>query len=122
MDLDFELTGWREMRRGSLYGFAEVTFAETLVICDVAIRDGKSGPWAGLPSRSYVDRDGAKQYQPIVKFATREDGSRFSDDLIDAIRSNHPEALPPDSRNGRRAPRVPQAEASEKFLDDEIPF
>lgn len=43
---------------------------------------------------SHIRRDGKPQYAPVVSFVSKQVRDKFSDAILDALRSSHPEALP----------------------------
>ena len=96
-----KLLDWREMRRNSLLGFAKVEFPSGLILHDVTVLRGERGPWASPPSKPMVGSDGTvmkdeagkTRYVPIIEFASREARDRFSEDVIAAVRTVHPEVL-----------------------------
>jgi hypothetical protein len=91
------LLGWRPLLKGSLCGFAKVRLGKSLVINDVAVLAGTDGPWASLPSKPVIGRDGAAQrdangkqrYSPVLEWADRSASDRFSAAVVDAIRREH---------------------------------
>ena len=52
------LLGWRPVRQGKLYGFAEVELPIGLIIGEIPLLRGPEGLWAVLPSKPELDRDG----------------------------------------------------------------
>ncbi len=92
---------WREMRRGSLLGFARVEFPSGLIISDVTILQGEAGAWASPPSKPMIGRDGVVmkdsvgkvKYSPIIEFASKEIRNRWSDAVIAAMKVAHPEVF-----------------------------
>jgi hypothetical protein len=44
---------------------------------------------------THIKKDGKPQYSPVVSFASKELRDKFSDTILDALRSSHPEALAP---------------------------
>jgi DNA-binding cell septation regulator SpoVG len=88
--MKFKLTDWTPKRTGSLYGFASVVLDDYLKVEKIAIRDGKRGLWAALPSSSWTDRAGKAHYDIIVSFAERDAANRFSDALVSKLRERHP--------------------------------
>jgi DNA-binding cell septation regulator SpoVG len=92
---------WRPLRKNSLLGFARVGFPSGMVISDVTILSGDRGPWASPPSKPMLDRDGVAmkdqrgkiRYSPLIEFTSKEIRDRWSDTVIEALRSAHPEAF-----------------------------
>jgi hypothetical protein len=74
------------VNRGALVGSAKIELPSGVIISDVNVMDGAGGPWAAMPRRAQIDRngmalrdaDGRIRYAPIIEFASRESaiGSR----------------------------------------------
>jgi hypothetical protein len=92
---------WRELRSNHLLGFAKIELPSGLVINDVCILAGERGPWASPPAKPQVDRDGnvvresngKLRYSPVIEFRDKETRNRWSDAVIEAVRTAHPDAL-----------------------------
>ena len=93
------LISWKPLPRGNLRGFATVEISAIgLRLIDVAILTGSNGPWAALPSKPELDRDGRRKvdingkpiYTPVLEWRTREISDRFSAAVIAAVRQAHP--------------------------------
>jgi len=92
---------WRPLNKGALRGFAKIELRSGMVISDVTILVGANGPWASPPSKPQIGRDGAvmkdaagkARYTPIIEFSSKEIRDRWSTQIIDALRTSHPEAL-----------------------------
>ncbi len=92
---------WKPLRRDSLLGFAKVEHPSGMVVSDVTILNGDRGPWASPPSKPMIGADGVAlkgdsgklRYSPIIEFTSREVRNRWSDAVIEAMRSAHPEAF-----------------------------
>ena len=52
------LVGWRSLRQGKLYGFAEVELPIGLRLAEIPVLRGSEGPWAALPGKPELERDG----------------------------------------------------------------
>ena len=94
------LRGFRPLVKGALRGFVTVELPCGLVLHDVAIFAGRNGPWASLPSKPVLDRDGCQrsdtngkpQYAPIAEWRSRELADRFSAAIVKLVRTAHPDA------------------------------
>ena len=107
------LLSWKPIRKGSLLGFAAVRLDRTLIVHDVPVPTGKSGPWVGTPSKPQIGPDGTARrsgdgkalYSPVLEWADKEAARRFGDAVLDALQREHPGALDPDERRGAGAGR-----------------
>ena len=86
--------------KGNLIGFVTVQFANGMTIHDCPIFNGQHGVFVTLPAKPVLDRDGvhrayngAKQYTPVLSWATREASDAFSGAVLAAVRANHPGVL-----------------------------
>lgn len=97
----FRILDWRPLRKNSLLGFAKTELPSGMVIADVTVLIGERGPWASPPSKPMVDRDGVVmkdqngkiRYVPVIEFTSKEVRNKFSNNVIDALRQSHPQAL-----------------------------
>ena len=94
------LVGWRPVAKGSLRGFAVVELPIGLKIHDIPVFIGKNGPWASLPSKPQIDRDGRQKvangkaaFSPVLEWQSRELSDRFSAAVVSLVRDAHPGAL-----------------------------
>ena len=86
---------------GALRGFFDVTSPSgmTLFRCSLFVKDGKA--WAGPPSKQVITRDGTVKrgtdgkviYEQTVGFIDRATETRWSDQVIEALRIAEPDAL-----------------------------
>lgn len=91
---------WKALRRNTLLGFAKVQLG-ALIINDVSINTSNGRTWANMPSKPMVDRDGnamrgadgKMRYVPLLEWATKEAGDRFSEAVIAAVEEKEPGAL-----------------------------
>lgn len=92
---------WVPVTKGSLRGFARIRLPSGMVLSDVAVMQCGAKAWAMPPGKPQIDRNGVAlreetgkiRYTPIVGFANRELRSKFSDQVIGALRASYPEAL-----------------------------
>jgi|AmaraimetFIIA100_FD_contig_91_1345034_length_3626_multi_5_in_0_out_0_2 hypothetical protein len=81
-------TRFRPYERNSLRGFVDLELTRVgLVLRDCAWHEKNGKQWVAFPARSYADKDGGTQWQPLVEFA---DGARaareqFQQQAIEAI-------------------------------------
>ncbi len=95
------LVGWKPLPKNSLRGFATVELPIGLTIADIPVLIGKNGPWASLPSKPQIDRDGTHKrdangkplYVAILSWRDRELSARFSDSVVALVRDADAHAL-----------------------------
>jgi DNA-binding cell septation regulator SpoVG len=56
-----KLIEWKPRIKNSLRGFAKVQIGRSLVVNDVTVSVGASGPWVGLPGKLLLNADGSGQ-------------------------------------------------------------
>ena len=98
---DIRVLDWKPLRKNSLLGFAKVELASGLIISEIALMSGERGAWASPPGRPMIGRDGVAlkdhgklRYQQIIEFRDRATRDRWSNAVVDALRQQHPDALP----------------------------
>jgi|SRR6516162_6149568 hypothetical protein len=93
------LLGWRPVRQGKLYGFAEVELPIGLIIGEIPLLRGPEGLWAVLPSKPELDRDGRTVrtggdgkalYREIMRWRSRRLRTAFSERVVALVRAAHP--------------------------------
>jgi hypothetical protein len=95
------LVGWRPLTKGSLRGFASIELPIGLKIFDVPVLVGKNGPWASLPSKPQIDREGRQKtgadgkaaFSPVLEWRDRDLANRFSEAVVALVLAQHPDAL-----------------------------
>jgi hypothetical protein len=95
------LREWRWVRKSKLLGFATVELPNGLVICDAPVMAGTGGPWATLPAKPELDRDGRRKldangkpiYTPALRWSSCALVDQFSAAVVELVRAAHPEAL-----------------------------
>jgi hypothetical protein len=97
----FVIIQFRPVLKNTLVGFATVEHPSGLCIADNGIhqRDGRA--WASPPSKPMLDRDGRQmrdaegklRWSPLITFTDRRTQTAWSDAVITALRSSHPEVL-----------------------------
>ncbi len=101
MSAPVKILDWRPMPKNSLLGFAKVALPSGMIIADVTILIGERGPWASPPTKPMIgrdgtamkDRNGKPRFQPIIEFTSKEIRDRFSNAVIEALRTSHPEVF-----------------------------
>jgi hypothetical protein len=93
------LIGWKHVPRSQLRGYATVEITSIgLRIVDVPVLIGSNGPWATLPEKPALDRDGRRkldtngkpEWATVVEWKSRELRQGFSDAVVAAVRRAHP--------------------------------
>jgi hypothetical protein len=94
------LVGWRPLRTGRLYGFAEVELPVIgLRIAEIPVLSGSEGPWAALPGKPELERDGKTVrrgadgkpvYRELLSWRSRKLREAFSDRVVALVRSTYP--------------------------------
>jgi hypothetical protein len=93
------LISWKHVLSGRLRGFATVEITSIgLRIVDVPVLTGDNGPWATVPEKPALDRDGKRrldvngrpEWAPVVEWTSRELRQGFSDAVVAAVRRAHP--------------------------------
>lgn len=100
-DQQLRLVNWRALRRGKLFGFADVELPIGLRINECPVLDGPEGVWASLPTRPELDRDGAvrlgangeRVYQILFEWRTRRLREAFSERVVSLVRQAYPHDL-----------------------------
>ncbi|HEY1430796.1 MAG TPA: hypothetical protein VGF39_04090 [Stellaceae bacterium] len=96
------LVSFKEVVKGSLRGFCTVELPPGLIVTDLPVMIGNNGsPWVALPGRPVLDETGRQkrdvngkaEYQPILRWASRELSDRFSARVISLIDEQYPGAL-----------------------------
>ncbi len=96
------LVGWRRLRQGKLFGFAEVELPIGLRLYDVPVLRGADGqPWAALPTKPQVDRDGRQRrdaagraaYARVAAWRSRRLETAFSQRVVALVRAAYPSDL-----------------------------
>jgi hypothetical protein len=91
-----QLLDWRPFARGSLRGFCRVRLG-AMILNDVTVLESNGRAWAGLPGKPLLSADGVglrdekgkQRYTPVVEWANRESGDRFSAGVIAAVQREH---------------------------------
>ena len=126
MSNSFVAANWRPLRKGSLIGFVSVSMPSGITIHEISILETNGRFWASPPSKPMIDRDGhvmigddgKRRYAPLIEFADRDTRSRWSDAVIEALRTAEPEALAAQPA----AVEPPRAATAWGARGDEIPF
>jgi hypothetical protein len=95
------LVSWHQVGKGSLIGCATIELPVGLRIIDAPVFTGRNGPWASLPRKPVLDRDGKQrldvngkpQFQPLIEWRDRTLSDRFSEAVVALVREQHPDAL-----------------------------
>jgi hypothetical protein len=94
----------RTIHKGKVFAATRIELPSGLQIGDVLVFVGKNGPFAALPAKPKLDREGRQQlgpngrplYVPILEWRDKALASRFSDSLIALVLKAHPEVFAED--------------------------
>jgi hypothetical protein len=97
MSEKMRLLGWRPLRQGALYGFAEIELPIGLIIREVPVLRGTESLWAALPSKPEVTGDhqvrrgpdGKPLYRDILAWRSWRLKNLFSERVIGLVREAH---------------------------------
>jgi hypothetical protein len=95
------LLSWKPLVKNNLRGFATVELPIWLKIHHIPVLVGRNGPWASLPSKPQLDRDGRQKtdangkaaFAPVLEWRSREMSERFSKAVVALVRAAHPDDL-----------------------------
>lgn len=79
------ILSFRTHEQKTLRGFLTVELPSGLVLHDCTVHERDGSRWVGLPRKSYTDRDGAEQWQPVVEIPDRARRDRFSEQVLAAL-------------------------------------
>lgn len=74
----------REVRKGPLVAYADVTVGDALVIHGVRLMQNDRGMFASMPQTSWTDRNGEVHYEKIVTAVGREISNEISRSVREA--------------------------------------
>ena len=107
------LVSWKAVLKGSLRGFATVELPIGLKLIDCPVLVGPNGPWARLPYKPVLDRegkhakpDGKPQFAAVLEWRNRGLADRFSAAVVALVHAAHPDDLegaPVDGEQPRQA-------------------
>ena len=125
MSHSFVAMNWKPLRKGSLVGFVSVSMPSGITVHEVSILETNGRFWASPPSKPMIDRNGVvmiddagkRRYSALIEFVDRDTRSRWSNAVIEALRTAEPEAL-----LAQPAPAEPPPAAAWEAPGDEIPF
>jgi hypothetical protein len=95
------LVSWKPLIKGALRGFVTIELPIGLKLIDCPILIGRDGPWASLPSKPQIDKEGRQKsdvngkraFEPVLEWRDRGLSDRFSAAVIDLVRQAYPDAL-----------------------------
>ena len=95
-------TGWKPIRRGTLFGFAAVHIELKMTIADVALHEKAGSRWAQVPGKPLLDRDGVAlrdqatnriRYVTLIEFDSPAVRAAFSNSTVAAVIAAYPDAF-----------------------------
>jgi hypothetical protein len=114
------VVAWRPRVKSALRGLATVELPIGLTIRDVAVFVSKNGPFATLPSKPQIDKEGRHKtdangkpaYAAVLEWLSRELSDRFSQVVVAAIRQLSPSALEEPLSTTERSASAPRPSRS----------
>jgi hypothetical protein len=97
-----KLLGWKAISASaSLRGFATIELPIGLKLIDCPVMIGSQGPWAALPSKHKIGKDGLVikgsngkgLYEPVAEWRDRRLSDLFSASIVQLVRERFPGAL-----------------------------
>ena len=80
--------GLRRIERGALIGFCDILIpAWHIVLHDCKWFRKGDNEWVGLPSTSFVGKDGKTVYKDLIEFTDKDAAERFQRAALEAIRT-----------------------------------
>jgi hypothetical protein len=79
---------FRRYEKNTLRGFADLELPRVgIVIKDCPLHEKNGKQWVGFPARSYTDKNGATQWQPLIEFAegAKEARAQFQEQALAAV-------------------------------------
>jgi hypothetical protein len=100
----FRILGWRPYRNpaGTIRGYIDVQLLSGLIINGCKLMLGPNGKrWLAMPSEKATNKDGPPKLNSAgkqvwarpVEFVDKATGDKFRDQVIEALRREHPGAL-----------------------------
>ena len=80
--MHFQAKITREVNKGNLIAFAEVTVDSQLTLRDVRLMQGEKGMFIGMPSNEWKGRDGETRYTEVYSV----NGRGVYEDMLRAVR------------------------------------
>jgi hypothetical protein len=112
--MKIEAIAFRAYSKNTLLGFASFALGQSgLLVHDCCVHCQKGKYWISFPAKSYTDKDGVRQWKPILEFGDAASRARFQQQAIAALRERFPEIFKASQ------PQVQQPGAH-PFLDDPI--
>jgi hypothetical protein len=103
---------WKPLQppRGSLLGFARIQFGSGLILNDIGLHASSGKVWASPPAKPWIrenmpvidETTGKPKYLAIVDFTTHGVRRAWSEQIVRAMRSTHPELGLPADTGGER--------------------
>jgi hypothetical protein len=94
------LISFKPVRKNSLIGFATIELPIGLKLLDVPVLVSNGKAWAALPAkpriedgRQKLDANGKPAYLPLLEWRSKELRERFSQRVVELVRTVHPEVF-----------------------------
>ncbi len=78
----FKISNARVIRKNSLIGSFDLEMPLGLIVRGVMLHEKNGKRWVNFPSKEWVKPDGAKQYFPLLEFASNDVRDRFQRQVL----------------------------------------
>jgi hypothetical protein len=75
----------KRLDKGKLIGVFDVEIGAIRIIGAKLFRKDDGAHWIGFPSKEWTDRNGTKQYAPIIEWSSREASERVQTTLLPIV-------------------------------------
>jgi|SRR6516162_473803 hypothetical protein len=79
------ITAWKPHSKNTLTGFVSCVLPSGMIVHGLTIHRKNDARWVGMPSKEWINDQGAKQYTPILEFTTRIIAGKFRDGVLAAL-------------------------------------
>ncbi len=78
----FVISNAKLLRKNSLIGSFDLEMPSGLVVRGAMLFEKDGRRWVNFPSKEWTNADGAKQYFPLLEFASKEIKNRFQNQVV----------------------------------------
>src|SRR5262249_32469909 len=79
------VSDFKQHSKGTLQGFFTATLPSGMVVHGLMLHKRDGQRWVGLPGREYTDKNGQRQFNRIIEFASRTTSDRFQAEILAAV-------------------------------------